>query len=273
MRVTTAQLPEAANSDDKVFTTPNAVIMLDGASAFTPVPVSASVYTEHLGRHLRDELTAAPEHDLQEVLAHAIRASAGELKLTPGHSPSSTVTVVRDLADALEVLILGDNLVIMPNDIITDNRLDRLDLAPRRTYRDRLAAGFGYDDEHRAVLRELQAEQAKWRNREGGYWIAEAEPAAAAHAIVRGCPITAAPWAVLATDGAYHTMLHLGLTDWPMLVKTDTRQLAGVLHRCDRWEADTDPSGVRLPRAKRHDDKSLATVSFPARRLRHINVG
>jgi hypothetical protein len=264
MRVATAQLPAAADSDDKVFTTPNAVIMLDGASAFTSVPVRASVYAEHLGRHLRDELTAAPEYDLQELLGAAIRAAAHELKLTAGNSPSSTVTVVRELADTLQILSLGDNLVIVPNEIITDDRLDQLDLAPRRTYRDRLTAGFGYDDEHRAVLQELQAEQAKLRNREGGYWIAEAEPAAAAHATVRRRTLADTPSVVLATDGAYNTMRHLGLTDWPVLVNANVDQLRAILLRCQRWEAETDPSGVRLPRAKRHDDKTVAAVHFSA---------
>lgn len=46
-------------------------------------------------------------------------------------------------------------------DTIRDDRMDRLELAPRPKYRECLAAGTGYDDEHRALLRELQTEQAE----------------------------------------------------------------------------------------------------------------
>jgi hypothetical protein len=262
MRVATAQVAASADGDDKVFTTSNAVIMLDGASAFVPVPVEADSYAERLGDHLRDDLTAQPSRELRSVLAAAISKTARELGLKPGRSPSSTVTILRQQADELDILVLGDNLVILPDETITDDRLDHLDLAARGTYRYRLAAGSGYDDEHRALLRELQAEQAEWRNCEGGYWIAEADPDAADEAFIYRRPLTAVPWAVLATDGAYNTMHHLALTDWPAISDSDSNQLTAILHRCQRWEADTDPSGQRRPRAKRHDDKSLAAVLF-----------
>lgn len=36
-------------------------------------------------------------------------------------------------------------------DTIRDDRMDRLELAPRPKYRECLAAGTGYDDEHRAL--------------------------------------------------------------------------------------------------------------------------
>jgi hypothetical protein len=269
MRVTTAQLPEAADSDDKVFTTPNAVIMLDGASAFLPVPVTAGAYAECLGGHLRDGLTEQPARDLKELLAAAIDDCAAELSLTPGKSPSSTVTIVRQEHDALDILVLGDNFVTLPEETITDDRTDQLNLAARRTYRDRLAAGSGYDDEHRTTLRELQIEQAKWRNREGGYWIAEAEPTAAEHALVYRRSITTAPWAVLATDGAYNTMQHLAITQWPVIAQAGSAQLAAIVHRCQRWETDTDPAGRRFPRAKVHDDKTLVAVRVGSGLLPH----
>jgi hypothetical protein len=265
MRVTTAQLPEAADSDDKVFTTPNAVIMLDGASAFVPVPVSTSTYAACLGRHLRDDITARPSRELPDTLADAIRATTCELVLKPGASPSSTVTILRERPNAVDVLVLGDNLMILPGEVITDDRMDRLSLAPRRQFRERLAAGVGYGQQHRALLRQLQTEQAKWRNQDGGYWIAEAEPDAASHALVHRRPLTAVPWAIVASDGAYNTMSHLGLTDWPTLASLNSDRLSAVLQRCQSWEAAVDPYGQQLPRAKRHDDKSLVAVRLGTR--------
>lgn len=65
------------------------------------------------------------------------------------------------------------------------------------------------------------------------------------------------PWAVLTTDGAYKTLAHLGLADWPALRHASGQDLAELLQRCQLCEADEDPDGLKLPRAKRHDDKSL----------------
>lgn len=260
MRVTTAQLPPMGESADKIFVTPNAAIMLDGASAFVPVPVPASTYADHLGRLTAAALTATPDADLPQVLADAIAGTAEHLDLKAGESPTSTVTIAREHAGELDVLLLGDNTLILPGEIITDNRMDQLNLAPRRKYRDRLAAGTGYDDEHRALLYELQTQQARHRNQPSGYWIAETDPVAADHAITTRRPATAAPWAILATDGAYNTMKHIGLTTWSTIAQASADQLNDLLRRCQLWERENDPAANQLPRAKRHDDKSLAAI-------------
>jgi hypothetical protein len=140
------------------------------------------------------------------------------------------------------------------------DRMDALDLEPRRTYRARLSAGSGYDDRHREILRTLQAQQAALRNRPGGYWIAEADQDAARHAFVERHRAEEVPWLVLASDGAYEPMKHLGLDDWPEVSAMDYEALYGLLVQCQAWESTVDPSGESLPRAKRHDDKSLAAV-------------
>jgi hypothetical protein len=126
----------------------------------------------------------------------------------------------------------------------------------------RLAAGCGYGQEHQAILRQLQDRQAEHRNRDGGFWIAEADPDAASYAIVIRRNIQSTPWAVLATDGAYKTMAHLGLDDWKTLNDASPGDLMAVLRQCQDWEENHDPEGRELPRAKRHDDKSLAVTAF-----------
>lgn len=268
MRTVTAQLPGPEDSDDRIFVTDHAVVMLDGASAFVPVPVPAAVYADTLGRHITAHLSTEPRRDLRAILAAAIERTAQDLKLTPGYSPSSTVTIVREAGDQLDILVLGDNIVVLPDQTITDDRIDRLDLAPRQRYRERLAAGSGYDNEHRALLQTLQTEQARMRNRPGGYWIAEADPEAANHALLIRRSVDNVPWAILATDGAYGTMRHLGLDDWPALATASTEIAISVLERCHSWEAGTDPSGSKFPRAKRHDDKTLAIMTFTPNRRR-----
>jgi hypothetical protein len=176
--------------------------------------------------------------------------------------PSSTVSIFRQNGDQVDLLVLGDSMIVLPDSQITDKRIDAFQLVPRSIYQGRLAAGYGYDDMHHQLLRELQTQQAQCRNTEAGYWIAEAAPEAADHAITLSRPVSAVPWAVLATDGAYNTMTHLQLNDWPRVARADDHQLAALLDRCQAWERDEDPDGHQLPRAKRHDDKALAAVQL-----------
>lgn len=260
MRVEIAQLPKGGG-EDRVFVAPAAVVVLDGASAFMPVPVKPSEYVDVLGAHLVSHLDRQ-DVGLRSILRDAIDAAIRQLGLTPGHSPSSTVAIVRVVADQVECLVLGDNLVAFPGQIITDDRLAKVAWEQRARYRERLLSGCGYDQEHRQALKELQAEQARYRNQPDGYWIAEADPEAAANAITLQRPVASTPWAVLASDGAYKLMTYLGFADWPQIAAADHEELEQILSECQRWESDDDPTGARFPRAKRHDDKTLAVARF-----------
>jgi len=58
------------------------------------------------------------------------------------------------------------------------------------------------------------------------------------------------------------TMTHLGLADWPALYQASRQDLADLPQRCQTWETVEDPDGQKLPRAKRHDDKSIAIAEL-----------
>ena len=260
MRIATAMLPDAGSSQDRIFTTPNAVIVLDGASAFVPVDVPPSAYVDTLGRFLVEGLTTEPRIPLDDLLAQAIKESASLLDLRPGASPSSTVAIARQDKNRLDLMILGDSQIATPRGVYVDDRIARFAQAQRKAYRSRLADGHGYDKTHRELLRALQAEQARHRNIDGGYWIAEAVPTAAHHAITVRVARADVPWFVLATDGAYRPMQHLGLDDWSVVAATNSTGLKRMLEILDRWEADHDADGLVCPRAKRHDDKSVVVA-------------
>jgi hypothetical protein len=140
--------------------------------------------------------------------------------------------IVRHAGSFTDSLVLGDSLAILAGQAINDDRLAQIGAGIRERYHERLADGHGYSDRHRQLLRELQHEQARWRNRAGGYWIAEAEPAAADQALITRSPADSVPWAVLATDGAYKTMTHLGIADWPALRNASDQALADMLKQC-----------------------------------------
>lgn len=266
VRVEFAQLPPPERSADRIFVTANAVIVLDGATAFVPIEVSAQAYADHLGRQIADRLTAAPDADLRATLASAITDTAARLRLRAGRSPWSTVAILREGDAALDALVLGDSSVRWGTDAgagdrwVADHRLDALPIPHRERYRRRLRAGTGYDQRHRELLRELQTWQRRYQNTARGYWIAETNPRAAYHALVTVVPHAQARWALLATDGALGPLTHLGGRAWSDIAALDASGLRLLLDRCHAWERDQDPDGRRLPRAKRHDDKTLAAV-------------
>ena len=266
MHIRTAQLPGPPAGADRVITTPGAVIVLDGASAFGPAAVSPGAYADCLGAEIASAIAASADRPLPVILGTAISATAGALDLHDDDGPSSTVTIARVNGTKADLLVLGDSYIAYRSEgtttVLTDDRIDRLDLPQARRYRERLAAGSGYDATHSATLRELQAGQRARRNAPGGYWIASADPAAAAHALTVTLPAASLEWIVLATDGAIETARHLGLDDWDAIARSDQAGLSALLQRCHDWEENTDPDGRQFPRAKRHDDKAIATVAL-----------
>ncbi|NEW36863.1 hypothetical protein GV791_30550, partial [Nocardia cyriacigeorgica] len=190
MIVHSAQLPAQAD-EDRAVASQHAVIVLDGATAHDPETPRAGTYVDTLSTELQSRI--GPANDLRTALADAIRATAELLELAPGKSPSSTVAVVHIQPDTVDLLVLGDSAIIVgtidgAQHIHTDDRLERLGLPQADNYRHRLATGTGYDDQHRELLRELQRAERQWRNRPRGFWIAEADPAAADHALTASYP-------------------------------------------------------------------------------------
>ncbi|MGH3940409.1 MAG: hypothetical protein ACRDTG_17590 [Pseudonocardiaceae bacterium] len=90
--------------------------------------------------------------------------------------------------------------------------------------------------------------------------IAETDSAAAHHAITATLSVHDLSWAVLATDGITNPLTHLGRANWATVATKSDRQLTKLLTTAHRWERDDDPTGQNFPRAKRHDDKTIATV-------------
>jgi hypothetical protein len=264
MRVCSAQLPCPPDGADRIITAPGAVIVLDGASAFGPAAVSPATYADRLGSELASAVAVSADAPLPAILATAISATASALELRDDHGPSSTVTIARISGADAHLLVLGDSYIAYrcsgTTAVVTDDRIDQLNLPQEHRYRERLATGSGYDATHSATLRELQAGQRARRNTPGGYWIASADPEAAAHATSLTLPAASLEWIVLATDGAIETARHLRLADWDAIARSDQAGLSALLQRCHEWEENTDPDSCQLPRAKRHDDKAIATM-------------
>jgi len=264
VKVATAQLAGDSRNADRIVVTDHAVIVLDGASTSDPVDVDPGDYAQALGEHLAEQLDTEPTTPIPDAVAATIGHAVAQFHLTPGRSPSSTVSVLRARDSIADIYVLGDSPIFYgagtDTAILLDDRIRAVSPAERATYAAALRAGRGFDDQHRRLLAELRRTERRNRNTDGGYWIAETDPAAAHHALMVRLDPRSVTWAVLATDGAADVLRHLGC-DWPDIAHHDAGALAALLDHAHRWEEHTDPHARRLPRSRRHDDKTIAAVT------------
>lgn len=232
-------------TEDHVVVLDHAVVLLDGATAPGPELPSGGWYAGLLAEELAGGLRAKPDEDLIMLLSDAIAAVAAAHELRPGASPSSTVAMLRWNSARVDGLVLADSPIV----------------AFGSTGADRLA------DDRLALLRSAgrlstTAEVRALRNRPEGFWVAEADPAAASHARGRSWPLTSLDAVLLASDGVSAGIDDYGLFDWPHVLATARdRGLLSVLEAIRDAES-ADPDGDRWPRPKRHDDQALVLVDF-----------
>jgi hypothetical protein len=251
-----------------VFAASSSIVVLDGVSPLEPDGDRTGWYPDALGHRLTELLDTSPRTDLREILADAIADIATKYSLLPGSSPASTVAVVRWRLDFVEGLVLADSPIVVFGadggiDIMRDGRHDAVVAELRRdtALRDGLHGRDG--DEMQALIRATRPAKLARMNRPGGYWIAEANPAAGHHAIVRRWPIDTISAVLAVTDG-----VSVGIDDyrvppsWPAALDLARRQgLGGLLQTIHQAEA-RDPQAQRWPRPKTHDDKAAALIDF-----------
>lgn len=259
-------------NQDHVVVTDHAVALLDGASSWLPQAPGrdGGWYARTLGALLAT-LLPDDSRDLGDIVGEAITEMRDRYQLVLGESPSSTVTIARWGRDTLEVYALGDSpAIIYPKGgaepiVVYDDRLDHVGVRERDAYRGHLRSGGGYGDRLNNLVAELQLAERKGRNHPDGYWIAESNPDAAKHAVT-ACHARGDVFAVLIlSDGAAAAVAEYHLHDWAgvqtAITAGDPDLFLRSLHDVER----DDGEGVRWPRAKRHDDKTIAVVRFTGR--------
>lgn len=249
--------------EDRVFVGSCSVAVLDGASQLEPSERDGGWLADQLGVALMHRLESDDHVDLGEALRDAIASVADRFGLSPGGSPSTTVSVVRWSWTTVDVLVLGDSPVAGrfrdgTVSVVRDDRLSRV--GKRGAYNAAVATG-GFAAAHREVWRALVEEQRALRNTAAGYWIGEAVPEAALNAVRASWPAHRVEAVLLLTDGAADGVDVYGTPpDWSTAIDTalDPQALLDAVHAI---EAD-DPQGTKWPRAKLHDDKAAARITF-----------
>ncbi|MEV6908883.1 hypothetical protein [Amycolatopsis sp. NPDC051071] len=232
-------------TEDHVAVLGNAVVVLDGATSPHPDLPPGGWYASLLVDSLSQALSAEPRADLAELLAGSIADVARQEGLEPGHSPSSTVAIARWTDETVDGLVLADSPIIAfgPSgaDPLTDDRLVSLrDSGQLRT----------------------GADVRVKRNAPGGFWVAEAEPKAAAEAVRRSWPRPEVDALLLATDGVAIGVDEYDLFDWPEVLAISRKRGPDAVLDAVRTAEKQDPDGERWPRAKRHDDQLLVLVEL-----------
>lgn len=252
-------------TEDRIFTTPNAVIVLDGASQPWASSRDGGWLAEQVGRHLQQLLTEYPEADLADTLAEAIQHVRDLHRLQPGAAPSTTVGIVRWAGNDVDVLVLGDSPTILltrTGEIheVRDKRLSRVALDQHADLREAVRQQGGFGFHHAAEWSALADAQRRARNSHDGYWIIEAEPEAAHHSVRVSCPVNDLAAILTMTDGVsdgvdnYQTP-----ATWRAaiaLANQHPARLVETVHQAEKEDSD----GRRWPRNKRHDDKAVALV-------------
>lgn len=235
----------ARPTEDRVVSTERAVAVLDGATEFRPGVPSGGWYAQRLAERLDQRLRSEPDADLAVLLAEAIADVAEAHGLRPRHSPASTVALTRWTETRVDALVLADSPVVKFGasgvDVVADDRLSKL-----------RACG---------ALR-TRADVNRSRNTEGGFWVAEADPVAARHALVRSWPRADVDAVLLATDGVAVGVDDYGLFGWADVLDLARRDGAAAVLDAVRAAERTDSHATRWPRPKRHDDQALVLIDF-----------
>lgn len=238
--------------------------VLDGASSFakTQPGHDGGWYAERLMQALAPRLTDQPERATPEIVADSIRTVAELHGADAAGCPTSTIALAQWTDQSVEIYLLGDSTAALitanGEEEFSDSRLDHIAAPIRQEYRSRLAAGFGFDERHRELLQQLQAEQSAARNQPNGYHIAGAEPKAAHNALTCSWPRSSLRTAVLATDGAASGLRYGVFPSWSAMKSWNLGETLQQVHDVE----SSDPTAARWPRSKTHDDKTLLRISF-----------
>jgi hypothetical protein len=226
------------------------LVVLDGV---TPPPSetgcvhSVPWFTARLGGALIELSGSRQELTLVEVLAAAIERTADAHRdscdLSHVRTPQATVVLARWGAARVEHLVLSDSALLVEGvrgevRAVLDDRLDRV---PREALRSHATADA-------------------YRNAEGGFFTAAADPGVAARAVVGETPRDEVRALAAMTDGVTRWVDAFGAGDWTQCVEVLRKEGAqALIERVRELERGTGwPSGP----GKQHDDAAVVFVEL-----------
>ncbi|SER39511.1 protein phosphatase 2C domain-containing protein [Lentzea albida] len=222
-------------TEDRIRVLPNAVVVLDGVTSRTRPPNrNGGWYATELADELARSINATDP--LTDLLSQAITTLTEAHGLVPGDSPSSTAAIVRWNDETIDALVLCDTPVVafgQSTRVLEDTRLE--DLRP-------------------------DPDILRWKNKPGGYWVAEADPAAGQQALTASWRRDEVTNVIALTDGVSCGVSEYGLFAWEDLFRMPLGEVLDRIREAERGDSEHE----RWPRYKTHDDQAIARISFTA---------
>ena len=272
MDVSFATTAASADRDNEDFfgAGPRVAVLLDGAGTPAGADDGCSHGVAWFARQLgfRCLAGAGTNEDLPlaDVLGEAIeevaRLHAGTCDLAHPGSPSSTVMLIRQKSNVLEYLVLADSVLVVSGDAGTTAITDDREATFADRYRPSLDVLGEAGERHDGAVKTFVEALRDYRNREGGFWVATADPAAAAQALTGHFKSEDAKVVALLSDGASRPIDRFGLATWDQAVTELQSEGPGEWLRTVRRAELDDPHAQRWPRTKVHDD-ATAAIAIP----------
>ncbi|MFB6397467.1 hypothetical protein [Polymorphospora lycopeni] len=241
--------PDGRNEDWAAASPAGVAVVLDGLSEAggTGCRHGTPWYVHQLGARLLGNAGVA-DRPLADALAGAIADVAAlhdGCDLTHPGTPGATVAVLRATATAWDYLVLSDAVLVVDGGaepaVVTDRRADH--------HLAELSAAAAAED---GSITDLVRAQQLIRNRPGGYWVAQVDPAAAGHAVTGTMP--PGRGALLLSDGAALAVTDFGAMGWRELLDIGYAGGPEAVIAATRELEYRDPDRTVWPRYKRHDD-------------------
>ncbi|MFG2407944.1 protein phosphatase 2C domain-containing protein [Streptomyces brevispora] len=255
---TAAGIPGRSNEDWAATALPasgqgGGLVLLDGV---TPprgddgCAHSVPWFTARLGGALVELSGSRRDLTLREILAESIRRTADTHRslcdLSHVRTPQATVVMARWDETEIEHLLLSDSVLLVESPdgtvrALLDDRLDRL--PPGSLASDAIA-------------------DARFRNKEGGFFTAAADPSVAHRAVTGRTPRAEVRALAAMTDGASRWAEMFDEGDWADCLGVLRKEgPQGLIDRVRTLE-DADTDRTRLRRGKTHDDATAVYVEL-----------
>lgn len=242
--------PGKPNDDWAATSASGVAVLLDGLSegSSSGCRHGTGWYVRQLGWRL-----LAGAEDRATTLADVLARTIGEVAALhradcaldhPG-SPAATVAMLRQRGGELDYLVLADAVVVFDTGadpvVVTDQRVR------------------GYQPAGDDLTTVVDAQQRS-RNTADGYWVAQANPAAAGHALTGS--VAGAAGALLLSDGAALAVTDFDALSWRELLDIGFGPGPAELIAVTRELAARDPHRVVWPRLKLHDDATAVACHW-----------
>jgi len=201
---------------------------------------------------------------LASGIEHVTRLHAGTCDMENPRTPAATVIIARQRAGNLEYLVLCDSVLLIQPSLgaplaISDDRLSVINRKLRADAKRRTADASEQQTGRQDHRRALDAA----RNQPHGFWLAAADPAAAAHALTGTLPMAGLSSVALLSDGASRLADRFGRASWADVCAILAADGPGELIRQVRMVEASDPKCARWPRTKATDDATAIFWHLP----------